>query len=169
MARKSTPKKVGYKPKQLAVPAGPPKQAAVPDGTPKCGLCGKTKKLTKTLCCGNWICDDESNYVIFSFARNSCHRNHDRYTLCSFHYHEGHAAGDWRTCKDCREAFDTEDYVDMGTNEYNFVKLEKPPKFAPTKCAKCKAVIKRAEGGYSMQGGKFFCMNCSGLPRELYS
>ena len=49
---------------------------------PRCGLCGKTRKLTKTECCGQWICDDEEKYVIFSYARNSCSRNHQRYTLC---------------------------------------------------------------------------------------
>lgn len=49
--------------------------------TPRCGLCGKTKKLTKTECCDNWICDDEDQYRLFSFAHNSCRRNHRRYTL----------------------------------------------------------------------------------------
>jgi hypothetical protein len=49
--------------------------------TNRCGLCGETKKLTRTLCCVNLICDDEDKYVMFSYARNSCHRNHDRYTL----------------------------------------------------------------------------------------
>src|ERR1039458_3867900 len=42
--------------------------------TPRCGLCGKKGKLTRTECCGQWICDDEDNYVVFSYARNSCHR-----------------------------------------------------------------------------------------------
>lgn len=39
---------------------------------PRCGLCGKTTNLTKTECCGTWICDDEHKYVMFSYARNSC-------------------------------------------------------------------------------------------------
>lgn len=60
------------------------KRAAKPrDAGNRCGLCGKKKNLTKTDCCGNWICDDEHKYVIFSYARNSCHRNHNRYTLCA--------------------------------------------------------------------------------------
>ena len=25
---------------------------------PRCGQCGKTKKLTRTECCDQWICDD---------------------------------------------------------------------------------------------------------------
>ena len=53
---------------------------------PRCGLCGKTENLTKTECCGQWICDDEDQYVMFSFARNSCWRNHRRFTLCGYHY-----------------------------------------------------------------------------------
>ncbi len=24
----------------------------------RCGLCGKAKKLTRTECCGQWICND---------------------------------------------------------------------------------------------------------------
>jgi len=81
---------------------------------PRCGLCGKAGKLTRTDCCGNWICHDEENYVLFSYARNSCHRNHDRYTLCGAHYQEGHE-GHWKDCPKCREMFETEMYV----NEYN--------------------------------------------------
>ena len=33
---------------------------------PRCGLCGKTKNLTKTECCHEWICDDDANYVMLS-------------------------------------------------------------------------------------------------------
>ena len=128
---------------------------------PRCGLCGKTGKLTKTLCCDHWICDDSDTYVMFSYARNSCWRNHDRYTLCAYHYHEGHT-GAWQTCKTCRESFDTEDYVDMATNEYNFEKLQNPPSYQPTKCAECGKVIIRAHGGYSMVPNKgYVCGACS--------
>ena len=131
-------------------------------GTPRCGLCGETGNLTKTPCCDNWICDDEDQYVIFSYARNSCSRNHDRYTLCSHHYNEGHD-GAWRECEECKDDFETEMYVYYGTNEYNFVKLEDPPKYKPTRCAKCKAVIRLGEDGYSIKGGEYFCVKCSGL------
>ena len=34
--------------------------------------CGATDNLTKTECCGQWICDDEDQYVLFSYAHNSC-------------------------------------------------------------------------------------------------
>jgi hypothetical protein len=69
-----------------------------------CGLCGKTKHLGKTGCCGQWICNDESNYVVLSYARNSCARNHRRMTLCGFHSGEGHP-GHWQDCKKCRKRF----------------------------------------------------------------
>lgn len=116
----------------------------------------------KTECCGQWICDDEENYVLFSYARNSCSRNHQRYTLCGYHFNEEHA-GDWRECGSCREELGTEMYVWYGTNDYNFVKLENPPSYEPTLCAKCRKRIRLSEDGYSMKGGKYYCMRCSGI------
>ncbi len=128
----------------------------------KCGLCSKSERLTRTECCGALVCDDEDNYVLFSYAHNSCHRNHSRYTLCASHFNEGHH-GEWQQCEDCKQGFETEMYVWYGTNEYNFVKLENPPQYKPTKCVKCKRVIKLAEGGYSMRGGSYYCDRCSGF------
>jgi hypothetical protein len=130
---------------------------------PKCGLCGKGGRLIKTACCDNWICDDADQYVMFSYARNSCWRNHDNYTVCAYHYHNEHQ-GDWLDCQECVDNFDTEDYVDMATNEYNFVKLQDPPHFEPTVCCKCGKVIKRNEEGYSRLGEDFTCDNCSDGP-----
>ena len=129
---------------------------------PRCGLCGKTSKLTKTECCDNWICDDDANYVLFSYARNSCHRNHRRYTLCGCHRTEGHP-GHWRGCAKCREGMETEMYVYYGTNEYNFEKLENPPTYEPTRCAECNRVISLSAGGYSTRGDKYFCGRCDVL------
>lgn len=125
----------------------------------KCGLCGKTKKLTKTECCGQWICDDTDKYVLFSYAQNSCYRNHDRYTLCAYHYNEGHE-GKWQECPKCRESFETEIYVWYGTNEYNFEVLENPPAYEPTLCTKCKKVIRLAEETHSVKGKKYYCETC---------
>lgn len=126
----------------------------------RCGLCGKTSKLTRTECCGKWICDDEHNYALFSYARNSCHRNHRRYTLCGYHAVERHA-GDWKQCPKCREGFETEMYVWYGTNEYNFEKLPNPPAYKPTHCSVCRRVIILGEGGYSVCGDRYRCAACS--------
>jgi hypothetical protein len=125
----------------------------------RCGLCGKPGKLTRTDCCGQLICDDEHKYVLFSYARNSCHRNHSRYTLCGYHYTEDHE-GDWRNCEECRQSFETEMYVWYGTNEFNFVKLENPPEYEPTRCAKCNRVIRLAEESYSTKGDSYLCERC---------
>ena len=97
---------------------------------------------------------------MFSFARNSCARNHDRYTLCSYHYHEGHT-GNWRECEQCRTSFETEIYVYYGTNEYNFEKLPNPPTFAPTHCASCGKVISLGYDGYMQSGKDYYCQPCA--------
>lgn len=137
-----------------------PAAAPRPD-QPRCGLCGATDKpLTRTACCGNWICDDEDQYVLFSYARNSCHRNHSRYTLCSYHFNEGHT-GKWQDCEECRQAFETELYVYFGTNEYNFEKLPNPPAFKPTHCASCGRVISLGHDGYTLVGDKYYCVKCA--------
>lgn len=130
------------------------------DPSKRCFLCGKRTKLVRTECCGQWICDDESNYQLFSFARNSCYRNHRRYTLCGSHYAEGHE-GDWKTCPECREDFQTEMYVYYGTNDYNFEKLEDPPSYDPTRCGACGKVIKLAKDGYSQGPGGILCNACT--------
>ena len=136
------------------------RQSSVLADRPCCGLCGKTGKLTRTECCDQWICDDEGQYVLFSYARNSCSRNHRRYTLCGYHSVEGHP-GRWNDCLQCREAFEMEMYVYRGTNEYNFEKLENPPDYEPTACSKCGKRIVLGEEGYSVKGGAYMCENCT--------
>lgn len=130
----------------------------------QCGLCGKTRKLTKTECCGQWICDDEDTYVLFSYARNSCDRNHRRYTLCGFHHTEEHP-GRWTACKRCRnEIAETEMYVWYGTNEYNFETLQNPPAYEPTRCAQCRKVIVLSQEAYTTSGKGYLCSACFGFP-----
>lgn len=129
---------------------------------PRCGLCGKTKNLMQTSCCGNWICNDHEKYVLFSYARNSCARNHDRYTLCSFHRHNGHK-GHWKNCKKCLRSIPTEMYVWYGTNEYNFETLENPPPFEPTLCDQCRVRINLGTDGYSTGPRGTLCERCSGM------
>ena len=130
------------------------------EGKPRCGLCGKTKKLRKTECCNQWICDDEDKYIPFSYARNSCSRNHSRYTLCGYHHTEEHP-GDWKDCPKCRKSFKTEMYVFYGTNEFNFQKLENPPAYLPTKCTRCGVVISLGYDGYSTKGNEYWCEECT--------
>lgn len=151
-------KKGGGNPRKRALA----KKRRGPTDRPACGLCGKTTNLTKTECCDQWICDDEDQYVLFSYAKNSCYRNHERYTLCGYHYNEGHS-GDWKTCRKCRKDIKTEMYVYYGTNEYNFEKLQEIPAYEPTRCSKCNTVIVLSEGGYSTKGGKYFCGRCTDL------
>ena len=127
---------------------------------PKCGLCGKTKKLVRTECCGNWICDDEHTYVMFSFATNSCMRNHRRYTLCGYHFNEQHE-GDWKECAKCRKSFEAEMVAWYGTNEFNFEKLPNPPAFEPKHCTACGKVISLGTDGYMTSGDEYYCERCS--------
>ena len=136
------------------------KRSAPPESGRRCGICGATRNLTRTECCGNWVCDDEHKYVAFSYARNSCHRNHRRFTLCGYHSGEGHP-GRWQDCRKCRAGFPTEMYVWYGTNEYNFEKLENPPEYEPTKCHRCGRVIVLGDGGYSTKGDEYYCYRCT--------
>jgi hypothetical protein len=128
-------------------------------GPRRCGLCGESGKLTRTEGCGQWICDDEDQYELFSYARNSCSRNHRRFTVCGTHFSEQHD-GKWQDCPKCRDAYPTEMYVYFGTNEYNFEKLANPPAYEPTHCSKCGKVIILSEGGYSTKGGEHTCFDC---------
>jgi hypothetical protein len=135
-------------------------QKAKSGDSPCCGLCGKTKKLTKTECCDNWICDDEDQYRAFTFAHNSCYRNHRRYTLCGGHYAEEHP-GRWQDCQKCPEECEPEMYVYFGTNDYNFEKLANPPQYEPTHCAACNRVIRLSSDGYSYGSEGYLCEKCS--------
>jgi len=148
------------------------KRAAKPPATktkekPRCGLCGKTGNLTRTECCGNWICDDEDKYVLFSYAHNSCHRNHRRYTLCGSHHAEGHK-GRWQDCKKCLdEVAEREMYVWYGTNEYNFEKLENAPSFRPTFCRSCHKRIRLGTEGHTIfPDGSYYCEPCADRKRR---
>lgn len=75
-----------------------------------CGLCGKAGgKLRKTECCDNWVCNDYHKYRLFSYALNSCSRNHDRYSACSYHFIESHP-GEWQDCIQCKENVVNDDF-----------------------------------------------------------
>jgi len=133
--------------------------------TPRCGLCGKTKNLTRTECCGNWICNDEHKHTPFSIGQDSCYRGHNRYTLCAYHFNEGHE-GNWQDCPQCRKDFETEMYAWYGTNEYNFDKLENPPAYEPTKCVRCGGIIKLAQDTCTVTGDGYLCQACTAKDLE---
>ena len=152
----------------MARPKAKPKTGPKLAAKNACGLCGKSGKLYRTECCGNWVCDDHEKYQMFSYARNSCARNHDRYTVCGVHHAEGHEGADWKTCAQCREHYDKlEMFVWAATNEYNFTKLENPPEYEPTLCAKCKRVIRLGDEGYSIKGRDYFCERCPPVLRRV--
>jgi hypothetical protein len=127
---------------------------------PKCGLCGKSKNLKKTECCDQWICDDEHKYILFSYAANSCSRNHRRYTLCAVHHAEKHP-GKWQECQECREGYEPEMVVYYGTNAFNFEKLPNPPKYEPTHCSLCSGIIRLSADAYTMSGDQILCTRCA--------
>ena len=128
---------------------------------PRCGLCGKRGKLVKTECCGNWICDDEDKYRMFSYTKNSCARNHRRFTLCGFHAAEEHK-GDWKLCQECKEAFHPEMYDWYGSNEYNFDKLDELLSFTPIRCDVCHSMILQSQESYTaLPDGTYKCEHCS--------
>ena len=139
---------------------GIPRQKGSAKNKPRCGLCGRSSKLTRTDCCNQWICDDEDKYVPFSYSRNSCSRTHRLYTLCGNHNAEKHS-GDWKDCQKCRDSFETEMYVWYGTNEHNFEVLANPPSYEPTRCSQCNRILVLSEGGYSELGNDYFCENCT--------
>lgn len=97
---------------------------------------------------------------MFSFAENSCFRNHERYTLCGIHHTESHE-GRWQDCLKCRKELKTEMYVYFGTNEFNFEVLENPPKYKPTHCISCGEVIVLSDGGYSSTYKGYQCWRCT--------
>ena len=58
-------------------------------------------------------------------------------------------------------------YVYYGTNEYNFERLENPPKYKPTRCVECNKIIVLSEDAYTIKGiGKYYCQKCSGIDWE---
>ncbi|EGG22262.1 hypothetical protein DFA_04380 [Cavenderia fasciculata] len=124
----------------------------------KCGLCGKSGKLTRTPCCNNVICDDWDNYVLFSQANNSCSRNHDRNTVCSVHYMQKHG-GPWQTCQVCKRGSPPAMYAHGATNKYNFSPL-KNVKLIPFKCAMCGHTSTDKFDFPTVGSGGYYCKKC---------
>lgn len=128
-----------------------------------CGVCGKSDgPLTITECCGNLICDNEDEYVMFSYSRQFCARSHRRYTTCGAHSSEGHS-GDWRNCEDCNKGRGKSKSW-YSTNGYNFTPgLEKYyPKgqYITEACSTCNKRIATGFEGHGFSATGVVCMGC---------
>jgi len=91
----------------------------------QCGICGASnRRLKRTHCCKNWVCDNEDQYQLMSYSRDFCSRSHDRYTLCGACKEcWNHGSPDWRTCKKCLDETSLQDSVWRGLNGYNFLPM----------------------------------------------
>lgn len=73
-----------------------------------CRFCGDASApLVKTPCCQQWICCDTA-FVSFR-GGGRCQVEHERFTLCSSHYIDGHS-GPWQTCQTCRVFWTPQEY-----------------------------------------------------------
>lgn len=73
-----------------------------------CRFCGRDSlPLVKTRCCEQWICCD-TEFLSFR-GGGTCQFEHERYSMCYFHYNEGHS-GTWQECNECREFLGEEEF-----------------------------------------------------------
>ena len=134
--------------------------AAAGPASGKCELCGRRRVLIPTDCCKRLVCGIAGADGRQRATVGGCYRSHQRYTLCTHHFAEGHA-GKWQTCVKCRDDFKTEMYVWYGTNEHNLEKLENPPSFEPTLCAGCGKRIRLSVDAHSISpDGRYRCDEC---------
>lgn len=75
-----------------------------------CRFCGNDSvPLVKTKCCNQWICCDTSYASIE--GGGYCQYHHERYSVCHFHYNEGHS-GKWQECEECQDLLGEDDFED---------------------------------------------------------
>jgi len=73
-----------------------------------CRFCGRESlPLVKTRCCEQWICCD-TEFLSFR-GGGTCRFEHEQYSICHFHYNEGHS-GTWQDCRECREFLGEEEF-----------------------------------------------------------
>jgi len=130
-----------------------------------CTLCNTESKLVKTECCSVWLCTGrEDNIPNAGPNSTNCDANHNQFTLCAFHHTQKHKDQDWRKCEKCKDAFQPEIYIHLGTNQYNHVKLEETMTIesTPIPCKDCNKVIKVDEQGSYVQkaDGSISCQQC---------
>jgi hypothetical protein len=82
-----------------------------------CRFYGSTSSpLVKTRCCEQWIfCDTE----FLSFRGGGyCQFQHEHYSICHFHYNEGHS-GAWQDCDECRDFFGEQEFKWLSEDPMN--------------------------------------------------
>lgn len=119
-----------------------------------------------TACCSRPICDDEHAYKLFSYADNSCSRNHRKGTLCAYHYQEGHE-GSWQQCDTCKSDFSPEMYYYYAMSDYNLEQPQTPPRYVPIQCHKCRKNIQIGFEAYVLTNNGYSCESC--YPNPLKS
>uniref|UniRef100_A0A7S2RFB8 MYND-type domain-containing protein n=1 Tax=Mucochytrium quahogii TaxID=96639 RepID=A0A7S2RFB8_9STRA len=139
------------------------------DETLSCFICGAGPDevpLTFTRCCNAAVCDNTSEYQVFSYSRDFCHRSHCFYTVCASHFEEGHS-GDWRTCQDCKVARAEEGEGSRSfssTNGFNItpcLESDIPQGSQITiPCHGCKGRITPGFDAKRTLGGNVFCAEC---------
>jgi hypothetical protein len=112
-----------------------------------CGLCGSmTKKLKLSECCGNYICDDVTQYKLFDFF-SSCNRNHDRYSLCAQHFVNDHK-GKWQECDECKTS------PLNNVDKFNFAQKNNPQTYT---CINCEFSAESAKAFLPNNKNGFYC------------
>ena len=83
-----------------------------------CRFCGDAEApLVKTPCCEQWICCDTAFLSFRGGGR--CQVEHERFSLCSSHYEDGHG-GPWESCQKCRDFWSPRDYKIYAENPINW-------------------------------------------------
>ena len=79
-----------------------------------CRFCGDSSTpLVQTPCCHQWICCDTA---LVSFqGGDRCQYAHERFSLCYFHYIEGHD-GPWQRCQTCKDIWNPMEYKELSRN-----------------------------------------------------
>jgi hypothetical protein len=82
-----------------------------------CRFCGDdSAPLVKTRCCDQWICCDTSYLSIR--GGGYCEVQHEQYSICHFHYNEGHS-GAWQECPECRDFFGEQEFERLSMDRMN--------------------------------------------------
>lgn len=143
----------------------------IPDETAVCAICAGQKNLERADCCGNWICNNEKDYQLYSYSRHFCSRSHRMYTCCGSHHAEGHK-GDWRSCEPCTDRLGGARYY--ATNVYNVTPALESPRgstMVTAACTRCGVRVaygieRPADPVYAYDG--VVCATCQGQALQQF-